>query len=92
MLFRIMLYLDREVLQDIRWQHQVARLPINERASGFRRPRSVAGLRDVAALHARPYLARNFLMMGEKNDPRGFLVSPRPVSRCAICRNILAVR
>ena len=49
-------------------------------------------LRDVTALHARTYLARNFLMMGEKNEPRGFLVSPRPVSRCAICRNILAVR
>jgi hypothetical protein len=48
--------------------------------------------REVAALHARTYLARNFLKMGEKNEPRGFLVSPRPVSRCAICRNILAVR
>ena len=49
-------------------------------------------LPDVAALHAKTYLARNFLRMGKKNDPRGFLVSPRPVSRCAICRNILVVR
>ena len=49
-------------------------------------------LRDVTALDARTYFARSFLMMGEKNEPRGFLVSPRPVSRCAICRNILAVR
>src|SRR5260221_9208912 len=31
-------------------------------------------------------------MIGDRNDLRGFLVSPRPVSRCAICRNVLVVR
>ena len=38
------------------------------------------------------YFARNFSMIGDSNEPRGFLVSPRPVSRRAICRNILAMR
>src|ERR1700704_889136 len=38
------------------------------------------------------YLARNFSIRGARNEPLGFLVSPRPVSRCAICRNISVVR
>src|SRR5277367_6629065 len=38
------------------------------------------------------YLARNFSIRGDRNEFRGFLVSPRPVSRCAICRNISVVR
>jgi hypothetical protein len=38
------------------------------------------------------YFARNFLMIGDRNEPRGVLVSPRPVSRCAICRSVLVVR
>src|SRR5882757_1493359 len=31
-------------------------------------------------------------MIGARNEPRDFFVSGRPVSRCAICRNILVVR
>src|ERR1700730_4111303 len=38
------------------------------------------------------YFARNFSIRGDRNEPRGFLVSPRPVRRCAICRNISVVR
>src|SRR6202012_2224869 len=38
------------------------------------------------------YLPRNFSIRGDRNDPRGFLVSLRPVSRCAICKNISVVR
>src|SRR6267378_8041108 len=38
------------------------------------------------------YFALNFLIRGDRNEPRGFLVSPRPVSCCAICRSILVVR
>ena len=34
----------------------------------------------------------SFLMIGDRNEPRGFLVTAWPVSRCAICRNILVVR
>src|SRR3981081_1361560 len=34
------------------------------------------------------YFARSFSIRGDRNEPRGFLVSPRPVRRCAICRNI----
>src|SRR5882757_6885522 len=49
-------------------------------------------LPNTTSLHAGSYLARSFSMRGDRNDPRGFLVSPRPVSRCAICRNISVVR
>ena len=42
--------------------------------------------------YAAPRPTRNFLMIGDRNEPFGFLVSARPVSRCAICRNILVVR
>src|SRR5260370_28385864 len=38
------------------------------------------------------YLARSFSIRGDRNEPRGFLVSTRPVSRRAICRSILVVR
>src|SRR3982074_33963 len=38
------------------------------------------------------YFARSFSIRGDRNEPRGFLVSARPVSRCAICRNISVVR
>ena len=45
------------------------------------------------ALHAGvTYLARSFSIKGDRNELFGFLVSPRPVSRCAICRNISVVR
>ena len=42
--------------------------------------------------YERPRPARNFLMIGDRNERRGFLVSGRPVSRCAICRNTLVAR
>src|SRR6185436_15062019 len=38
------------------------------------------------------FLARNLSSRGDNNELLGFLVSPRPVSRCAICRNISVVR
>src|SRR5207302_3373453 len=38
------------------------------------------------------YFARSLSIRGDRNEPRGFLVSPRPVSRCAICRNISVLR
>src|SRR5690349_24378164 len=50
-------------------------------------------LPNTMALHAGDYfLARNFSIKGDSNELFGFLVSPRPVSRCAICRNISVVR
>ena len=49
-------------------------------------------LPNTTVLHAGGYFARNFSIRGDRNEPRGFLVSPRPVSRCAICRNISVVR
>src|SRR5216683_8281489 len=49
-------------------------------------------LPNTTALHTGGYLARSFSRRGDRNEPRGFLVSPRPVSRCAICRNISVVR
>src|SRR6201999_2533443 len=49
-------------------------------------------LPNTTLLHAGDYLARSFSSMGDRNEPLGFLVSPRPVSRCAICRNISVVR
>ena len=49
-------------------------------------------LPNTTILHAGGYLARSFSIRGDRNEPRGFLVSPRPVSRCAICRNISVVR
>ena len=50
-------------------------------------------LPNTIVLHAGAYfLARNFSIKGDRNDPFGFLVSPRPVNRCAICRNISVVR
>src|SRR5713226_9805373 len=45
-------------------------------------------LPNTTALHADGYFARSFSMRGDRKEPLGFLVSPRPVSRCAICRNI----
>src|SRR6185312_15357295 len=45
-------------------------------------------LPNTTILHAGGYLARSLSIRGDRNEPRGFLVSPRPVSRCAICRNI----
>src|ERR1700734_2233482 len=33
-----------------------------------------------------------FWMIGARNEPRGRLVSTRPVSRCAISRNVRVVR
>jgi hypothetical protein len=67
-----------------RWQLSRALIDLffNERASG---PSTVVR-------QAQAYLARNFSMIGDRNEPRGFLVSPRPVSRRAICRSILVVR
>jgi hypothetical protein len=50
------------------------------------------GLQNAAALQVRIYLARNFSMIGARNEPRGFLTSLWPVSRRAISRNILVVR
>src|SRR6476659_7081735 len=47
---------------------------------------------DRDPLRPGTYLTRNFSMIGDRNEPRGFLVSPRPVSRRAICRSILVVR
>src|ERR1700722_4167714 len=57
------------------------------------------------ASQARPYPLRTgeeltrefarpvtFLMIGARNEPRGRLVSTRPVSRCATSRNIRVVR
>ena len=44
------------------------------------------------SMRAAYFLARNFSIRGDRNEPFGFLVSPRPVSRCAICRNISVVR
>src|SRR5262252_8993714 len=38
------------------------------------------------------YFFRSLAIRGESREPRGFLVSLRPVSRCAICRNISVVR
>ena len=49
-------------------------------------------LPNTTSLHAGGYFARSFSSRGDRNDPFGFLVSPRPVSRCAICRNISVVR
>src|SRR5215470_9922547 len=50
-------------------------------------------LPNTVTLHAGDYfLARSFSIKGDSNEPLGFLVSPRPVSRCAICRNISVVR
>src|ERR1700682_202939 len=52
-----------------------------------------SGLRSGDACpYERPRPARSFLMIGCRNEPRGFLVSARPVIRCAICKNILVVR
>src|ERR1700682_853088 len=42
--------------------------------------------------YERPRPTRSFLMIGDRNEPRGFLVSARPVIRCAICKNIFVVR
>src|ERR1700712_546116 len=49
-------------------------------------------LPNTTALHAGGYFARNLSSRGDRNEPRGFFVSPRPVSRGAICRNISVVR
>src|SRR5919112_3221404 len=38
------------------------------------------------------YFVRSFSISGDRKEPRGFLASPRPVSRCAICKNISVVR
>src|SRR5258708_6214037 len=47
---------------------------------------------DDPCPYERPRPARSFLMIGCRNEPLGFLVSARPVIRCAICKNILVVR
>ena len=49
-------------------------------------------LPNTLQLHAGRYLPRNFSIRGDSNEPFGFLVSLRPVRRCAICRNISVVR
>src|ERR1700740_1196537 len=49
-------------------------------------------LPNTILLQAGGYFPRNFPIKGDRNEPRGFLVSLRPVSRCAICRNISVVR
>ncbi len=38
------------------------------------------------------HLLRSFSIKDPSNEPFGFLVSLRPVNRCAICRNISEVR
>ena len=38
------------------------------------------------------YLLRSISIKGANSEPFGFLVSLRPVIRCAICRNISDVR
>ena len=64
--------------------------------AGFGARVSLSPLRlpNTIVLHAglAYFLARNFSIRGDRNDPFGFLVSPRPVNRCAICRNISVVR
>src|SRR5947209_3514910 len=45
---------------------------------------SVSGplrLPNTTALHAAGYFARSFSIRGNRKEPRGFFVSPRPVSR-----------
>src|SRR5205823_1400236 len=49
-------------------------------------------LPNTILLQGALYFARSLSIRGERNPPRGFLVSLRPVSRCAICRNISVVR
>lgn len=49
-------------------------------------------LPNTTTLLAVSYFDRNFSRNGDRKEPRGFLVSPRPVNRCAICRNISVVR
>src|SRR3954466_5483088 len=49
-------------------------------------------LPNTTTLHAADYFDRNFSRNGPRKDPRGFLASPRPVSRCAICRKSSVVR
>ena len=49
-------------------------------------------LPNTLQLHAGRYLPRNFSIKGDSSEPFGFLVSLRPVRRCAICRNISVVR
>jgi hypothetical protein len=64
-------------------------------AAGFVGRVSISGplrLPNTTMLHAGCYFARNFSIRGDRKKLRGFLVSPRPVSRCAICKNISVVR
>ena len=49
-------------------------------------------LPNTLQLHAGRYLPRNFSIKGVSSEPFCFLVSLRPVRRCAICRNISVVR
>src|ERR1700712_5670909 len=49
-------------------------------------------LPNTTVPHAKDYLARSLPSKGARKLVRGFLASPRPVSRCAICRNISDVR
>ena len=78
-----------------KWQAQA--LSSAQPAAGWR----AGGHEDLALFHyayqtrlnsLRRYFDRNFSSSGARKDPRGFLVSPRPVSRWAICRNISVVR
>ena len=49
-------------------------------------------LPNTLRLHAGRHLPRNISIRGNSKEPFGFLVSLRPVRRCAICRNISVVR
>src|SRR5260370_11841136 len=49
-------------------------------------------LPNTTILHDAAHLPRSFSIRGDSSEPRGFLLSLRPVSRCAICRNISVVR
>ena len=60
--------------------------------AGFTRVSLSLRLPNTMVLHAGYFLARSFSIKGDSNELFGFLVSPRPVSRCAICRNISVVR
>src|ERR1700745_4284664 len=49
-------------------------------------------LPNTLQLHAGRYLPRNLSIRGDSREPFGFLVSLRPVRRCAVCRHISVVR
>src|SRR5690242_20391866 len=49
-------------------------------------------LPNTRLLQAGRYLPSNLSIKGDSSDAFAFLVSLRPVRRCAICRNISVVR